>query len=155
MQRVMMLEIIMLSWKLNHCERVYVMPWTSNRVLFNSTGDISNEKIAGNTLLNSLSVKTDAAARHFVVTLLVNPASSKLSLVYSVTDNTEKEYRTSERTVVAGKWQIVHFDIDVAGGTMLKVFLPAGQLAIGTIAPRGVAYNAYSYDPAGKFVWKI
>lgn len=138
-----------------HCERVYVDAVDKYRVLFNSTGDISNEKIAGNTLLNSLSVKTDAAARHFVVTLLVNPASSKLSLVYSVTDNTEKEYRTSERTVVAGKWQIVHFDIDVAGGTMLKVFLPGGQLAIGAIAPRGVAYNAYSYDPAGKLFGKF
>lgn len=138
-----------------HCERVYVDAVDKYRVLFNSTGDISNEKIAGNTLLNSLSVKTDAAARHFVVTLLVNPASSKLSLVYSVTDNTEKSFRTSEETVVAGKWQIVQFNINVSSGNLLKVLFPADELAIGVIAPRGVVYAASSYDPAGRLFGKF
>lgn len=133
-----------------NCERVYIDAVDRYRVLFNSAGNIRDEKVAGNTLLNYLKVRTDVSTRRFVVTLLVKPTSSKLSLAYSVMDNTEKSYNTEEKPVTVGKWQIVQFDIHITSGTFLKVNFPMGQLAIGTIAPQGITYNAYSYDPEGR-----
>lgn len=137
------------------CERIYIDAIDKYRVLFNSTGKIRDNKIAGNTLLNDLKVTTDAYTRGFVVTLLVKPASSKLSLSYSVEDNAEKNYTTSERVVVSGKWQIVQFDIIVTSGTSLRVHLPAGGLALGAIAPKGIRYEACSRDAAGKIFGKF
>lgn len=138
-----------------NCARAYIDAVDKYRVLFNTAGKIRDEKIAGNTLPNYLEVSTGAPECRFVVTLLVKPVSSRLSLAYSVAGDVERDHVTGEKTVVAGKWQTVQFGIDISSGRSLKVNFPAGQVAVGVVAPLGVVYTAYSYDPAGRLFGKF
>lgn len=115
------------------------------------------DDILGKNLPTSLIVKPGQSAGQFRVYMLVKTSLSALQFNYSITrGSTVTNEGTDSIRVKRGEWTLVTFDIHLpAGVNKLEVLLPSEKVALATLAPVGIAFEAMSYDLEGKLFCKL
>lgn len=113
--------------------------------------------VLGKNLPTSLIVKPEQSAGQYRVYMLVKNSLAALQFNYMITRGSTVTNESSDLIRVRpGEWTLVTFDIHLpAGVNKLEVPLPSGNVALATLTPVGIVFEAMSYDLEGKLFCKL
>lgn len=126
------------------------------RVSFLATGhEVENSGVAGIDLPTFLEVIPVDNVKKFRVFMMVKPLASSINISYSIQHGSSTaNFSSGDKSVVAGKWQLLSFDIDASSYSSvskIKVLLPAsGETATSVMVPFEAVFEAVSFDSFGQ-----
>lgn len=116
-------------------------------------------RFAAAPLSEALVVAPGSGNKQFRVFMLVNTDLSALQLNYSVHQGGSVAAKTSEALAVRpGQWSLVAFDIDLTAlphTDKLAVDLPGCRVALATLTPADVCFEAMCYDAERRLFCKL
>lgn len=115
------------------------------------------EDVRGKNLPVKLEVFPGGDHRYFRAFLYVLPERERVQVNYTAKKTGSSDVHVGKTfTVAPGKWTLLSLDVDLPAGGVnsLSVQLPDCKVAIATLTPRDVDFEAMSYDAEGKLFCK-